>query len=198
MWPFKRGKSDADRAVEAMPRAINVAAKKWIEFEDQPFAQQMDLGQKIALFTEGIRKGFAQWSGFQNAPEGIFLLIAAKGIERSQTYLRLELEGVLDIPIPPPFERTDEEEMAELKRKLIDRAARKWAYFEKTMTFKEDVPLATRIRAFKVPFVEGVRRDFAMFSDASDDEFDALIALGIDQTRTHSIIEVHHALGLRV
>lgn len=149
MWPFKRRKSDADRAVEAMPRAINVAAQKWIEFEDQPFAQQMDLGEKIALFTEGIRKGFAQWSEFKNAPEGIFLLIAAKGIERSQTYLRLELEAVLNIPIPRPFERTDEEEMAELKRKLVDRAARKWAYFEQAMTFKEDVPLATRIRAFK-------------------------------------------------
>lgn len=179
-----------------MPRAIDIAAQKWIEFEAQPFAQDVVLGQRVALFAEGISKGFTQWSELKNAPDGVFLLIAAKGIERSRTYLRLELEAVLNIPIPGPFERTDEEEMAELKKKLIDRAARKWTYFEQALTFKKAVSLSTQLRAFKVPFLEGVRRDFAMFKDASDDEFDALIALGIDQTGAHSLFEVQHALGL--
>ncbi len=197
MWPFTKRKSPADLAVEAMPRAIDIAAQKWVEFEAQPFATEMDLTEKLHLFTEGIARGFSHWKEFKDAPGGIFLLIAAKGVERSRTYLRLELEAALGIPIPAPFERSDEEELDVLNGKLIERAARKWSYFEKAMPFKAEVPLATRIRAFKMPFLEGVRNDYPMFKDAPDDEFDPMIALGIDQTGTHSIVEVQRALGLK-
>lgn len=198
MWPFAKRKSRADLAVEAMPRAIDIAAQKWVEFEAQPFAREMELSEKLHFFTEGIGKGFSQWKEFKGAPDGIFLLIAAKGVERSRTYLRLELETALGIPIPAPFERSDEEELDVLKGKLIDRAARKWRYFESAMPFKADVPLSTRIQAFKSPFLEGVRNDYSMFRDASDDEFDALIAIGIDQTGAHSIVDVQRALGLKM
>ncbi|HUE78692.1 MAG TPA: hypothetical protein VMN38_03585 [Sphingomicrobium sp.] len=196
MWPFKRKKSEADMAIEWMPRAIGVAAHKWIEFESQPFAQEMDLEQKLFLFTEGLGTGLKQWQAFKGGPDALFLLIAAKGIERSRTHLRLELEAVLKFAIPGPHERSDDEEMAELKSKLIDRVSRKWAYFAETLVFKPEVSLEERIRSFKIPFLEGVRRDFPMFREAQDNELDALIALGIDQTGTHSILEVQRALGL--
>ncbi len=198
MWPFTKRKSPADLAVEAMPRAIDIAAQKWVEFEAQPFAMKMDLTEKLYLFSEGIRRGFSQWKEFKNAPDGIFLLIAAKGVERSKAYLRLELEAALGIPIPAPFERSDEEELEILKRKLIDRAARKWTYFESALPFKAEVPLSTRIRAFKTPFLEGVRKDYPMFKEASDDEFDSLIAIGIDQTCAYSIVEVQRALDFKL
>lgn len=198
MWPFKERRSKADIAVEAMPQAIDIAAQKWIEFEAQPFAAEMDLEQKLFLFTEGIRRGFSQWKEFKNAPDDVFLLLAAKGVERSRTHLRMELEAVLNVPIPGPHDLSDEEEMEELKRKLIDRVARKWAYFTESMIFKDEVPLAERIRAFKMPFLVGIRNDFPMFKNASDDEFDSLIAIGIDQTGTYSMVEVWHALDLGV
>lgn len=194
MWPFKRRQSKADLAIEWMPRAIEVAAQKWIEFELQPFAQEMELDQKIVLFAEGVGAGLKQWKAFESAPDSLFLLIAAKGIERSRTHLRLELEAVLKFAIPEPHERSDDEEMAELKSKLIDRVARTWAYFVETLIFKSEVSLEERIRLFKIPFIEGVRRDFPMFGDASDTEFDAMILLGIDQTGTHSIFEIQQAL----
>jgi hypothetical protein len=194
MWPFKRKKSKAKVAIEWMPRAIEVAAQKWIEFEAQPFAQEMNLEQKLFLFSEGLGRGLKQWKAFDDANDSLFLLIAAKGIERSRTHLRLELEGVLGFAIPLPHERSDEEEAEELKRRLIDRVARKWAYFTEALAFKPEVSLEKRIRSFKMPFLEGVRRDFPMFKDALDDEFDPLIALGIDKAGTHSIIEVERAL----
>lgn len=196
MWLFKRKKSKAELAVEWMPRAIEVAAQKWVEFEAQPFAQEMELEQKIFLFAEGLRRGRQQWEAFADAADPLFLLIAAKGIERSRTHLRLELEAVLKLPIPGPHERSDEEEMEELKRKLIYRVARTWVYFTETLVFKPDVSLERRIQSFKIPFLEGVRRDFPMFKDAQDSELDPIIALGIDQTGTHTILELERALGL--
>lgn len=97
MWPFKRKKSKSDVAIEWMPRAIEVAAQKWIEFEKQPFTQDMTLEQRIYLFTEVLGKGLKQWEAFSDAADSLFLLIAAKGIERSRTHLRLELEAVLNL-----------------------------------------------------------------------------------------------------
>lgn len=196
MWPFKRKKSKADVAIEWMPRAIEVASQKWIEFEKQPFAQEMDLEQKIFLFSEGLGKGLKQWEAFADAADPLFLLIAAKGIERSRTHLRLELEAVLKLAIPAPHERSDEEEMEELQRILIDRVARTWAYFTETLVFKPEVSLEKRIQSFKIPFLDGVRRDFPIFRDAQDSELDPIIALGIDQTGTHTILELERALGL--
>jgi hypothetical protein len=196
MWPFTRKKSKADVAIEWMPRAIEVASEKWLEFEEQPFAQDMDLEQRIFLFSEGLGRGLKQWKAFSDADDPLFLLIAAKGIERSRTHLRLELEAVLKFAIPYPHERSDEEELEELKRKLIDRVSRTWLYFTETLVFKPEVTLKRRIQSFKIPFLEGVRRDFPMFSEAQDSELDPIIALGIDQAGTHSILEVERALGL--
>ncbi len=196
MWPFKPGKSKADLAIEWMPRAIEVASHKWIEFEQQPFAQEMELDQKIFLFAEGLGAGLKQWKVFADANEALFLLIAAKGIERSRTHLRLELDAVLGFAIPGPHERSDVEESTELQRKLVERVAQKWTYFEETLAFKPEVPLKERIRLFKIPLLEGIRHDFPIFRETQENELDAIIALGIDQTGTHSIFEIERALEL--
>lgn len=195
MWPFSSKKSEADRALEAMPRAIEVARQKWLEFYAQDFAKDMELAELIAFFVQGLEKGLRKWKEYKSAPDLIFLLIAVKGVEKSRTHLRIQIESALKLKVPTPYERSDEEEQAELRKILIDRVNRKWTYFEETMKFRADVSLGERLRLFKMPFLEGVRRDFPMFANAPDSEFDSLIAIGIDRSGTASIIEVYRALG---
>jgi hypothetical protein len=181
-------------AVEWMPRAIDVAAQKWIEFEAQPFAASMKLDEKLYLFTQGLAAGLRQWNAFKASPDAFILLIAAKGVERSRTYLRIEIETALNIPLPQPHERTDAEESEALTAKLIDRVSRKWDYFSSTLIFKDDVSLRSRINSFKIPFLQGVRIDFPMLRDAPDEFFDSVITLGITQSGIPSIDEVERAL----
>jgi hypothetical protein len=197
MWPFKSKKSEADVAVEWMPRAIEVAAEKWLEFESQPFAQDMDLEQKLFAFSEGLKQGLRRWQAFKAGPDAIFLLIAAKGVEQSETHLRVQIEAALKLPLPGPHVRTDEEESRELTNRVIDRAKRKWMYFSESLPLKSDVPLERRIDAFRMPFLEGLRLDYPMFREVSDDFFDPMIALGIERSGSHSLSELERVLKLR-
>ncbi|MEO0463079.1 MAG: hypothetical protein AAF127_08100 [Pseudomonadota bacterium] len=194
MWPFKSRKKRADAAAAEIPRAIEIASMKWLEFQSQEFAHDWSLFEKVAHFVEGMKAEFGQWSAFKGAPESIFLLIAVKGIERSRTHLRVELEGILGMPVPEPFERTDEEELEALKSVLIDRCARKWKFFEDSLKFEPSVTLAEKITLFREPFVEGLRRDFVMFKDARDQDFDPIIMFGIEKSGKSSLIEVERAL----
>ncbi|HMC91251.1 MAG TPA: hypothetical protein VKI45_02210 [Allosphingosinicella sp.] len=196
MWPFRRKQSRADLAVEWMPRAINVATQKWVEFENQPLAASMGLDEKIYLFTQGLAAGLRQWKAFEAGPDALMLLVAAKGVERSRTYLRVEIETALGITLPEPHERTDAEESQLLTAKLVDRVSRKWGYFSTALIFRSDVPLEAQIESFKAPFLHGVRADFAMLRDAPEEFFDSIITLGIVESGTHSIDEVERALGL--
>jgi hypothetical protein len=198
MWPFKKKRSAADIAIEWTPRAIDVAKQQWLEFEDQPFAMAMPLDEKLFLFNEGLKSGLRQWEAFQDSPDALFLLIAAKGVERSRTHLRIEIETALKTPIPLPHERTDEEENQILMAKLIEQISRKWAYFSKTLVFNDDVSLRVRIDAFRLPLLEEVRIDFPMFREAEDNFFDPLIALGIEKSGTNSISELENALRLKL
>ncbi|KPP94317.1 hypothetical protein [Erythrobacter sp. HL-111] len=197
MWPFKSKKNKADAALAEMPRAIEIASEKWTEFEAQPFAQSMSLEEKIYLFVEALKNGFGEWKAFRDAPDGFFLLITVKGIERSKSYLRLELEKILGCPVPEPHVRSDQEELAILQSKLIERCARKWIFFEENLYFEPGTPLSERIEAFRIPFCEGLRNDFPMFKDASDREFDPIIMLGIDKTKRESISEIEAAMRRR-
>ena len=197
MWPFGKKKTKADLAVEWMPRAIDAARHHWLEFEAQTWTQSMPLTEKIPLFCRGLEARLGQWKAYRNAPQGLIILIAAKGIESSRTHLRLELEAIFNMAIPTPHERTDEEELEELKKMLVDRAVRKWIYFTNTLEFNDSVTLYERIESFKMPFLEGLRRDYVMFREAMDNEFDSLIAIAIDRSGTHSIFEVQKALGIK-
>ncbi len=196
MWPFKKKPSKADIAIASMPQAIDVACQKWLEFEAQAFANAMPLKEKIFLFSEGLKNGLNQWEAFEGSPDALFFLIAVKCVERSKTYFRFEIESALEFAIPQPYERSDEEELEGLKIKLVDRASRTWIHFSNTLAFSEGVSLSKKIDFFRTPFVEGVRRDYPMFEPASEKELDVMIALGIEQSGTNSLVEVWRELGL--
>ena len=77
----------------------------------------------------------------------------------------------------------------------IDRAAEKWAYFCETLVFKAEVPLATRIGSFLVPFKEGVRKNMPVLRDAPGAFILLVVARGIERSGTHSRAEIEEALG---
>ena len=100
MWPFPSKKSRADLAIEWLPRAIEVATEKWLDFERQPFAKDMALADRVAFFVHGLEQGLGQWTAFKDSPSGIILMVAAKGIERSGTHSVNEIEKALNVEMP--------------------------------------------------------------------------------------------------
>ncbi|VXC88260.1 hypothetical protein [Sphingomonas sp. AX6] len=88
-----------DRALEAMPQAIDVAAQKWLDFQQLKFIDD-DLAQQVAFFLVPLEQGLSKWEAFESAPDGFFLIIAVKAIEQSGTHSRRELENALGVRIP--------------------------------------------------------------------------------------------------
>lgn len=198
MWPFKPKKSKADLAIQWMPRAIEVATLKWLEFVEQQFAQSMPLDEMIYIFTAGLTKGLREWEAYKSSPDALFLLIAAKGVERSRTHLRIEIEAALEMPLPAPYEMTDEEQTEALVTKIKNRVERNWCYFSNNLQFRDEVSLRSKIHTFRIPFLEGVRKDIPILRDASDDFFDPIIALGIADSGTNTLEETQLALGIEL
>ena len=102
MWPFQRKKSAADQVIEQMDGLIGIAERKWDLFCTLlPFKDDVQLKDRIAAFmvpfSEGARKNVP---ALKAAPEGVILLIAAKGIERSGSHSRKEIEEALGIQLP--------------------------------------------------------------------------------------------------
>tara|TARA_R110001592_G_scaffold52511_15_gene160752 strand:+ start:1548 stop:1946 length:399 start_codon:yes stop_codon:yes gene_type:complete len=101
---FGRNKkrSQADETLEVMGDAIQFAAEKWTYFIDAfPFKESVSLQEKILTFmtpaTEGLKHNF---SALQTAPEPIYLIIVAKGVELSGTHSKQEIENALGVPLP--------------------------------------------------------------------------------------------------
>lgn len=101
MWPFRKKKSQADLAVEWMPKAIDAAAEKWLIFQNLPLKNDVTLQDKIYMFSLPLAKGLKQWEAFRNSPEELFLLIAAKGVEKSGTHSNNEIAAALGMPYLP-------------------------------------------------------------------------------------------------
>lgn len=85
-WSFKK-KSKADAVLEIMDEAISFAATKWSYFATAvPFKAEVGLRDRIGAFlrpaTEGLKNKYPQ---LRSAPDTIFLIIVAKGVERSGT-----------------------------------------------------------------------------------------------------------------
>ncbi len=195
MWPFKKKKLNASQSMDWLPRAVDVAAQKWVEFENQPFAEGWVLTEKLFRFSEGLGVGLRQWQGLDDLQDSLVFLIAAKGAEKSRTHLRIEIETAVGFPLPLPHERTDEEENQMLMSRVIDRACRKWQYFHATVKFKDATSLRKKIEIFQVPFSQGIKQDFPMFMDAPDDFFFRSIVLGMVESGTLSSDETEMALG---
>lgn len=195
MWPFKKKKSDSRSSMEWLPRAVDTAAQKWIDFECQPFASNMTLAEKLFRFSEGLGADVKQWQGLHDLQDNLVFLIAAKGVEKSKTHLRIEIETAVGFALPSPHERTDEEENEILMNRIVDRARRKWQHFHETIKFKDSTSLRKKIEIFQVPFSQGIKRALPMFVDAPDDFFFRLIVLGIVDSGTLSTTETDMVLG---
>jgi hypothetical protein len=204
MWPFSGRKKEADLAVEWMPRAIEIAATKWNEFRAFPSIAESPLEMQIFAFRTMLEKGLREWKAFKNAPDAIFLLIAALGIEYSGAHSRDELESCLGLRLPSnPLigdssrSFSDSQITAEVLDDLVARAKNKWVYFNDTLKFKEGVPLAARIEGFLVPFSEHVRNRPGL-EHAPDDLIRRVVAIGIADSGSHSLDETVTALGITV
>lgn len=101
MWPFKRKKTEADVAIEWMPYAIQVASQKWLDFQALPLTPNFPLEDRIYAFSIPLGEGLKQWAAFKKADDPFFLLIAAKGVEKSGTHSAEEIAAALQLPYLP-------------------------------------------------------------------------------------------------
>lgn len=102
MWPFKKKKSDADAVIAVMGEAISFASEKWIYFNTTvAFKNDVPLKEIIAIFlvpvTEGLKNKFV---ALRNAPDTIFFLIVALGIQKSGTHTKSDIESVFGAQLP--------------------------------------------------------------------------------------------------
>lgn len=101
---FRKNKegSSADEIIAVMDDAIQFAAEKWTYFtEALPFKDSVTLQDKIIGFvppaTEGLKNKFP---ALQDAPNPVYMLIIAKGVELSGTHSKEEIENALGVPLP--------------------------------------------------------------------------------------------------
>jgi hypothetical protein len=102
MWPFRKKATAADRVIEIYDDAIGLAAEKWLHFSKVlVFKDDVELREKIYMFSvpafEGLMNNFPP---LKEAPEGVLYLIVLKGIEKSGTYSRSQIETAIGIELP--------------------------------------------------------------------------------------------------
>lgn len=102
MFGFRKKQSKADAAIAVLPDAIQRAAERWTYYsETLVFKPEVTLRARIASFMipfeEGVRKNMP---ALRDAPAAIILLVVAKGIERSGTHTRAQIEQALGFPLP--------------------------------------------------------------------------------------------------
>lgn len=102
MFGFKKRKSKADATVAVLDDAIALAAERWKFFCDKlVFRENVDLADRIAAFMVPFEEGAAKtFPVLRGAPDGVILMIVAKGVERSGTHSRAEIERALGVPLP--------------------------------------------------------------------------------------------------
>ena len=105
MWPFIRKKSAADMAIEEMPKAIEAARKKWLIYNELPFKMGVPLDWKIRRFMIPFEQFLRGWDAYKDAPGAVVLLIVCKGVQRSGTHTKAEIEAALNITLPSGHDR---------------------------------------------------------------------------------------------
>jgi hypothetical protein len=102
MSRFNKRKSKADAAIEVLPALIENAAGKWRDFyEAFKFKDGVSLDKQIWLFTTPFSDGVREHvPAMKDAPDGLILLIVAKGVELSGTHSRAQIEKALGMPLP--------------------------------------------------------------------------------------------------
>ncbi|WP_298671317.1 hypothetical protein [uncultured Sphingomonas sp.] len=102
MFGFGKKQSKADAAIAVMPQAIEAASEKWRFFcEKLVFKAEVPLADRIASFTVPFFQGARQnIPALKEAPDAVLLLIVAKGIERSGTHTKAQIEQALGTRLP--------------------------------------------------------------------------------------------------
>lgn len=98
----KTKKTKADEVIETMDNAIIFSAEKWKYYSEKlHFKDSVSLREKIfgfvPLATEGLKNNF---SALQAAPDAVYMLIIAKGVELSGTHSKVEIESALGATLP--------------------------------------------------------------------------------------------------
>jgi len=102
MWPFRSKARDAERVIAVFDEAVALATDKWLMFSKTiVFKSEVALGERIQLFAvpmfEGLRSNYPP---LKNASAAVLLLIVAKGVQKSGTHSRAEIEQALGAPLP--------------------------------------------------------------------------------------------------
>lgn len=85
-----------------------------------------------------------------------------------------------------------------VKDEAITFASNGWKYFCETLPFRDEVGLAERIGLFSVPCGEGLRKNFQALRAAPDGLLLLFIALGVEQSGSHTREQIEEALGLKL
>lgn len=99
---FGKRKGPAEAAIEVMDDTIFIAAEKWLHFcRTIPFKQDVPLADRIAAFAFPFMEGARQnVPALREAPDAFLMLIVAKGVEKSGTHARAEIEEALGVTLP--------------------------------------------------------------------------------------------------
>ena len=102
MWPFRKTPSQSDAVLAIIDEAIELAADRWKHFcRTLPVKSSVTLRERITVFAMPFEAGLReQFAALRTAPSGLCLLIIAKGVERSLTATREEIEAALDLKLP--------------------------------------------------------------------------------------------------
>tara|TARA_B110000879_G_scaffold167347_1_gene216381 strand:+ start:385 stop:717 length:333 start_codon:yes stop_codon:yes gene_type:complete len=102
LFGVNKKRTQAEETIRIMPDAIQFAAENWVYFNEAvPFAESTSLEEKYLAFmtpaSGGLKNNF---SALKDAPDEIFLVIVAKGIELSNTHSKQEIETALGVTLP--------------------------------------------------------------------------------------------------
>lgn len=85
------------------------------------------------------------------------------------------------------------EELERLTAAATEEVKAKWIYFNKTVNFKENVPLSVKIAAFAQPIQEFLQNNYPMLIIVPTN-FWSIVSISIHESGTHSKESVNAAL----
>jgi hypothetical protein len=101
MWPFSR-KSQSEKVLAVFDDAADFACEKWLYYNSVlKFKDDVDFRDILAGFIFPLQEGLQnKFPLLKESPEPLFFLIAAKGIVKSKTHTKEQLEDALSISLP--------------------------------------------------------------------------------------------------
>lgn len=102
MWPLGKKKTQADKAIEVMDRSIELVAERWKYFNNQlKFEDGFGLNKQIAMFSPPIFRGMRKnYPALRDSPDDVLFLFVLKGIEKSGTHSKEEIEQAFNMKLP--------------------------------------------------------------------------------------------------